>query len=546
MARLRVAAVALLTVVAFSLHSASSQQVDSRQLAQSHSGAADAGGALPVPFTYCKPLLEHLTPHDQHQLRESYQQYHAAYARFMRAARNHESFQKGPATWLQDEPMRQGWNLTYLVGQNLEDLTRVLDDANSTMRSMEARIKTQLTQLQGQGRLPAETTVDGLSPCIMRRIYPSQFPDQPAVSLLLRLRGEAPNAADWPTPNLNGTKEPPSGKGPEVVAAFLARLMACRTVAPMELIVMLSGRAAVQQASTWAWQSWTTEGFVVPMLDSLDREAHSFNRMAAVARGSVLVALRADSPSVEDLLPPASSAAEEKRRIPGGEGGAAGVPAECAALQRLVTLYHRIPQLGAMSHGRFSFSHPATATASLRLLGSSETLQAAAAAAAAAGSGSSSASTYGLVGGGPQRNNMYFQEKVTAVPFQYVLYGDLMPMSFRRSALEEVGGMDEDLPQGDEPCSSRVRRDVCLRLWKSGWRVGAHDTGLVQLPRQPPTPAANSDPTRCSPDVAALSEQLLESRHGPLPQSLGLPAPMEVLMGRVKGLNVGELGPLGE
>ena len=68
-----------------------------------------------MPFAYCKPFLERLSPNDQHQLRESYQQYHGAYARFMRAARNHEAFQKGPATWIEDPGLRQGWNVTYLV-----------------------------------------------------------------------------------------------------------------------------------------------------------------------------------------------------------------------------------------------------------------------------------------------------------------------------------------------------------------------------------------------------------------------------------------------
>lgn len=49
------------------------------------------------------------------------------------------------------------------------------------------------------------------------QIYPSQFPDQPEVSLLLLLRGELP-AADWP-PLANQTTEPPTGKGPEVSRA---------------------------------------------------------------------------------------------------------------------------------------------------------------------------------------------------------------------------------------------------------------------------------------------------------------------------------------
>ncbi|KAG2454864.1 hypothetical protein HYH02_000695 [Chlamydomonas schloesseri] len=424
----------------------------------------------------------------------------------MRAARNHEAFQKGPATWIDDPGLRQGWNVTYLVGNNLDNLTRAKDDAETVMKNMESRIKAQLTQLEGQGSLPAGTQVDALSPCIMRKIYPSQFPDQPVVSLLLRLRGDV-TPSDWPPPSSNSTKEPPTGfRGTDAVAAFIKRAQACSKVAPTELLVMLSGPGPLLQASTWAWQSWQTEGFVVPLLDTLDREAAGLNRLAAVARGQLLVALRADRPGVEDLL------------LPGGGGG--GGEHDCSWLQRIVTLYHRIPQLGAMAHGRFSFSHPAN-DASLRLL-----------AAGATG------------GGGPAKNNMWWQEPMTSIPFQYVLYGDFSPMSFRRSALEEVGGFDEDLPQGDEPCSSVIRRDLSLRLWKSGWRVGAHEAGMMQQPAINHAPAQASDPTRCSADVAALAAQLFEARHAP--PGLPSPSPLDALMGRVKELNMrtGGLKPI--
>lgn len=63
-------------------------------------------------------------------------------------------------------------------------------------------------------------------------------------------------------------------------------------------------------------------GFVVPILDTLDREAHALNRLASVARGAFLVALRSDRPLVDDLFTHM---------------------ADCSWLQRLLTLYHRIP-----------------------------------------------------------------------------------------------------------------------------------------------------------------------------------------------------------
>ncbi|GIL63697.1 hypothetical protein Vafri_17590 [Volvox africanus] len=448
------------------------------------------GDIQPVPFAYCKPYLERLSNIDQHQLRESYQEYHSAYARFMRAARNKEAFQQGSPSWMVTDEERRAWNLTYILGNDIQNLTATFDAAKDVMLNMENRIKAQLQQLEGSGSLPSNTQIDDLSPCIMRKIYTSQFPDQPAVSLLVRLRGDVPNRADWPPSELN-TPEPPVGKGPEAVAAFIARAKKCNLVAPTELIVMLSGPSATLQATTWAWQSWQSDGFAVPILDTLDREAHAFNRLASVARGSLLVALRGDKPLVDDLLP----------------------GPDCSWLQHIITLYHRIPPLGAMAHGRFAFSYPGGTT---RLLGAAH------------------------------GNNLFFKEQMTSIPFQYVLYGDYMAMSFRRSALEEIGGFDEDLPQGSEPCGSYLRVDLCLRLWKSGWRVGAHDAGLLHQPVADVGPATNNDLTRCPPDVANLASQLIKTRHMQSGTSIGDDAPtLKVLAERVRDLNLQKLLPLG-
>lgn len=85
-----------------------------RSLAQQHGHHQGHHLEPPVPFAYCKKYLDKMTVADAHQLRESYQQYHAAVARHVRADRNLENFKKGPATWMEDAGMRQGWNLTYL------------------------------------------------------------------------------------------------------------------------------------------------------------------------------------------------------------------------------------------------------------------------------------------------------------------------------------------------------------------------------------------------------------------------------------------------
>lgn len=95
-------------------------QTDSqtRILAQQHGHHQGHHLEPPVPFAYCKKYLDKMTVADAHQLRESYQQYHAAVARHVRADRNLENFKKGPATWMEDAGMRQGWNLTYLWVSN--------------------------------------------------------------------------------------------------------------------------------------------------------------------------------------------------------------------------------------------------------------------------------------------------------------------------------------------------------------------------------------------------------------------------------------------
>lgn len=73
------------------------------------------GDTQPVPFSYCKGYLEKLSSNDQHQLRESYQEYHAAYARFTRATRNEEGFIRGPPEYMTTDEERKAWNQTYVI-----------------------------------------------------------------------------------------------------------------------------------------------------------------------------------------------------------------------------------------------------------------------------------------------------------------------------------------------------------------------------------------------------------------------------------------------
>jgi hypothetical protein len=104
-------AVALaLSLIALSSRVAAQQQA----LASDGHGGHRHGHELPMPFAYCRPFLEKMGPADQRQLREAYQEYQAAFSRHMRASRNLEFFVKGPATWIKEDDMRQGWNMTYL------------------------------------------------------------------------------------------------------------------------------------------------------------------------------------------------------------------------------------------------------------------------------------------------------------------------------------------------------------------------------------------------------------------------------------------------
>lgn len=442
------------------------------QSLERHHSRAHGVHELPNPLQGCQAPLAKMTPAQMHQLQESLQQLHTAYARVQFHKVNWENLAQPKPGWLKDNPkMSEAFDKVYIEGKDLPTQLRLHNESVAYYQLLEQRVKAEVDKLAEMGAVQNGTKVDDLSPCIMRKVDPHHFPDQPQVSLLMRIE--------------QGTASAPDDSIQRIVAAAVS----CHTTAPVELVVGLTGAAGSDATGQWAWQSWSSKGLVVPFVDTSQQGTVTFNRMASVARGRILVLM-----SPDDLL-----------LLSGGTG--TGVAPHCEWLRQVLSLYGRVPQLGAMAHGSFSYTFPPQ----LLSLG-------------------------GPNGGSAQ----HFKEATTSLPLQYVAATQGMPVSFRRTAIEEIGWADEDMPGEGGKCAALVDADVSVRLWKAGWRVGAHRlVGAGGALIAAAADGAQAAP-RCTDEAAQQAEQLFEARHGKAQDS----AMWGAVLVRIKELNIRELQPL--
>ncbi|PNH10342.1 hypothetical protein TSOC_002927 [Tetrabaena socialis] len=165
------------------------------------------------------------------------------------------------------------------------------------------------------------------------------------------------------------------------------------------------------EGQAWADLSWSTEGLIVPVFSNNVHELRAYNRMAGLSRGRVLIILQDD-----DSLQ----------------------PADCSWLPPLVRQFDAMPKLGMV--GLKSYRR----------------------------------------GSGPGNMERWsdtfklFKDAGTGAFFTFPLFVDYAPMALRRSALRNVGGVDEGM--GDVGMCG-----IC-----SDWE------GCTNLTGNPPLPAENA------------------------------------------------------
>ncbi|EFJ40820.1 hypothetical protein VOLCADRAFT_107960 [Volvox carteri f. nagariensis] len=103
--------------------------------------------------------------------------------------------------------------------------------------------------------------------------------------------------------------------------------LACNQLVPSQFLINVD---SPQEGQRWADLSWSTNGFVVPVMSYNVHELRGYNRLASVARGKYLVLLQDD-----DLMQ----------------------PSDCSWLPKLVQQFEAMPSLAMVGMNSFQLSH---------------------------------------------------------------------------------------------------------------------------------------------------------------------------------------------
>ncbi|GIL60741.1 hypothetical protein Vafri_15268 [Volvox africanus] len=236
--------------------------------------------------------------------------------------------------------------------------------------------------LRAANQIQASTTVHNLVQCSSGRLNPKLFPDQPVVSLLLQYF-----------------------RRPAAILHMVQMLEKCNRQMPVEIIVNVD---SPEEGQAWADLSWSTRGRMVPVFSANIHEIRAYNRMAALARGKVLVVLQ-DDDSLE--------------------------PADCSWLHPLVRQFESMPLLGMV--GLKSYRRGSGAGGNLERW----------------------------------PDTFMFSDPGTGNFFTFPLQVDYAPVALRRAALLSVGGVDEGMSDRGE-CGIMSDWELSVRFWTAGWQVG--------------------------------------------------------------------------
>ncbi|KAG1674950.1 hypothetical protein FOA52_014744 [Chlamydomonas sp. UWO 241] len=228
---------------------------------------------------------------------------------------------------------------------------------HDAVAAAEAAEKAAVAGLTERQVLPPQLPQGLLSACLMGHLNPQLYPDTPQVSFMLQYY-----------------------RRPWMIPTLVEALRSCTDVAT-ELVVNVDSDDP--QSRVWAELASNTSGWVVPIFSANVHEIRAYNRMAGVARGTIVVALQDDS------TPP-----------PG-----------CGWLLNLTRLFDTHPSLGAVGMKIYRFNQ------------------------------------HGENKNTGEGRTMFFKDPLTGIPFNFVQLVDFGPLAFRRSAYRGVGGLDEGMSE---------------------------------------------------------------------------------------------------
>ncbi|GIL88751.1 hypothetical protein Vretimale_17194 [Volvox reticuliferus] len=339
----------------------------------------DARHDVNFRLPYCKEHLKLLSQEDIYNIRDIHQQWvmHRRIEVDMRnLLHNMQQFAVSPP----DDPAEAAaWKTDW----SSEFVSERLNASATASLQLEDALRNLTSALRAANQIPASTTVHNLVQCSSGRLNARLFPDQPVVSLLLQYF-----------------------RRPAALTNMVQMLENCSRQMPVEMIVNVD---SPEEGQAWADLSWSTRGRLVPVFSANIHEIRAYNRMAALARGKVLVVLQ-DDDSFE--------------------------PADCSWLHPLMRQFESMPLLGMV--GLKSYRRGVVAEGNLERW--------------------------------PDTFFM-FSDPGTGNFFTFPLQVDYAPVALRRTAMLSVGGVDEGMSDLGE-CGIMSDWELSIRMWTAGWHVG--------------------------------------------------------------------------
>eukprot|EP00195_Chlamydomonas_chlamydogama_P003492 CAMPEP_0202918748 /NCGR_PEP_ID=MMETSP1392-20130828/74185_1 /ASSEMBLY_ACC=CAM_ASM_000868 /TAXON_ID=225041 /ORGANISM="Chlamydomonas chlamydogama, Strain SAG 11-48b" /LENGTH=459 /DNA_ID=CAMNT_0049611895 /DNA_START=143 /DNA_END=1519 /DNA_ORIENTATION=- len=226
-------------------------------------GSKGMGAAHHIP--YCATLTAKLQAEHIPVLRSHIQVIHHVNRR-EREINEQMHFKDNPVNRAEEK-------FTFLTPKSKEDLDRERISLLQLRDNRTGALERLMSVLVTGGQLPAGTSWEKLSPCLMSRLERQLIPGQPQISLALQYF-----------------------KRPHLIPLYVERLRAVQAAGlRAELLVNVDNP---QEHKEWADLSYSTNGSVVPVFSANVHEARAYNRLVRLARAPVVVLLQDD-----DLLP---------------------------------------------------------------------------------------------------------------------------------------------------------------------------------------------------------------------------------------------------
>ena len=254
------------------------------------------------------------------------------------------------------------------------------------------KLESLIGDLKRSGEIPNDKSSMGVRSCVYGQLNPQIYEYRPKISIMMQYF-----------------------KRPQAIAPFIEAMQVCNDTIPLELVVNVDHP---QDHEAWAKASYSSKGLVIPVFSNNIHEVRSYNRLASLAKGEVLVMM------ADDDKP----------------------PTDCSWMSRLVAIFDKWPGTGVVGIRNYNTCHDHSFLFQRQQEKYIE----------------SDAGNRGL----------WFKDPKLPgdIPLMFVEKVDMAPLAVRRSAYLHIGGMDETMTEPGE-CGILTDWDLSLRMWVAGWHV---------------------------------------------------------------------------